>query len=76
MESNIFTFRPVDINKIRGMLTGETEDSTIDQVMMIVKSNCRDKNIISITDLRELICDELSQKQLTSVMQAIKPYQY
>lgn len=76
MESNIFTLRPVEINKIREMISDEVDDTTISQVMMIVKSHCHDKNMISICDLRELICEELSQKQLTKVMQSIKSYQY
>lgn len=76
MEGNSFTFRPIEINKIREMFSGDVDDSTINQVMMIVKSRCHEMKLISVSDLRELICDELSQKQLTNVMQTIKSYQY
>lgn len=75
MESNVFTFRLVKINKIRGMLSDELDDTTISQVMMILKSNCSEHEFISLTDLRELLCEDLSQKQLASVMQTIKSYQ-
>jgi len=75
MERNVFTFKTVEISKIREMLSEEIDDSTINQAMMILKSNCHEHEFISLTDLRELLCEGLSQEQLESVMQAIKSYQ-
>jgi len=75
MERNVFTFKPVEISKIREMLSGEIDESTINQAVMILKSNCHEHEFISLIDLRELLCEDLSQKKLASVMQAIKSYQ-
>lgn len=75
MERSIFTFKLVEINKIREMLSGEIDESTINQMIMILKSNFHDHEFISLTDLRELLCEDLSQKQLSSVMQVFKTYQ-
>jgi len=75
MENSVFTFKLIEINKIREILSGEIDESTINQIIMILKSNCHDHEFISLTDFRELLCEDLSQKQLISVMQIIKSYQ-
>ncbi len=76
MESDMFTFKPVVIDKIREMISGELDESTTNQVIMILQSHCHGFRFISIIDLRELLCDNLSPKHLSNAMQAIKSNQY
>ncbi|MBF0480254.1 MAG: hypothetical protein HQK81_08325 [Desulfovibrionaceae bacterium] len=75
MESNAFTFELLEIDKIREMISGEVEESTTNQIMMILKDNCQGVKLISVTDLRELLCDYLSPKHLFDVMHAVKSNQ-
>lgn len=75
MESHMFTFDPLEINKIREMISGEVEESTTNQVIMILKEHCEGFKLISVADLRELLCDYLPLEHLSNVMQAIKSNQ-
>lgn len=75
MESHTFTFKLLEINNIREMISGEAEESTINQVMMILSNHCTEFKLITVTDLRELLRDYLSPKNLLNVMQAVKSNQ-
>jgi len=75
MEAHTFTFKMLEIDKIREMISGEVKESTTNQVMMILKTHCQGVKLITVTDLRELLCDNLSPKHLFDVMHAVKSSQ-